>query len=99
MPESRPVRWTEHAVAQVAAIAQYIGESSPVYAEQIVERMSQRLLQASAFPESGRVVPELGLSAVRELIESPYRLIYRVRPGAIEVLAVVHARQELRSLP
>ena len=44
MPESRPVRWTEHAVAQVAVIAQYIGESSPVYAEQIVERMSQRLL-------------------------------------------------------
>jgi len=33
-----------------------------------------------------------------DLIESPYRLVYRVRPDAIEVLSVLHGRQQLREL-
>lgn len=50
-------------------------------------------------PESGRVVPEFERPDLRELIESPYRLIYRVRADTIEVIAVVHLRRELRALP
>ena len=34
-----------------------------------------------------------------ELIESPYRLVYRVRPDAIEMLAILHERQSLDALP
>ena len=52
------LRWTEQAVNQLSAIAEYISLSSPVYAEQLVERMVLRLRQAQQFPESGRRVPE-----------------------------------------
>lgn len=97
-PEPRPLRWTEHAVSQLAAIAEYISLDSPVYAEQVIDQLVRRLAQAQAFPESGRVVPEAARSDVRELLEVPYRVIYRVRPDAIEVVAVVHARQQLRGL-
>ena len=51
------------------------------------------LRQVQQFPESGRQVPEAGNAEVRELIESPYRIIYRVRQEAIEILAIVHGRQ------
>jgi toxin ParE1/3/4 len=95
----RPLRWTEHAVTQLAAIAEYISLDSPVYAEQVVDQLVRRLAQVQAFPESGRVVPELARAEVRELVEAPYRVIYRVRPDAIEVVAVVHARQQLGELP
>lgn len=50
----------------------------PRHAEQVVDRLVSRLEHACAFPHSGRVVPEVAREAVRELIESPYRLIYRV---------------------
>ena len=93
-----PLRWTEHAVDQLAAVAEYISLSSPVYAEHLVERVARRLDQARQFPESGRVVPEFGRAEIRELIEWPYRLVYRVHPDAIEVLSVLHGRQELREL-
>ena len=86
-------------MSQLGAIAEYISIASPVYAEQIVEQLVQRLDQACRFPESGRVVPEFERADLRELIEPPYRLIYRVHPNAIEVIAVVHARRELRALP
>ena len=92
----RPLRWTEHAVAQLESIAEYVSLSSPVYAEQLLDRIARRLDQAREFPETGRVVPELARPEIRELIEWPYRLVYRVYPDTIEVLSVLHGRQELR---
>ena len=94
----RALRWSEHAAAQLAVVAEYVALSSPVYAEQLVDRIAGRLDQAREFPESGRMVPEFARAEIRELIEWPYRLVYRVRPDAIEVLSVLHGRQELREL-
>jgi plasmid stabilization system protein ParE len=71
-------------VAQLAAIGEYISLDSPIYAEQLVDRLVARLEQARAFPESGRIVPEVGRVEIREFIDPPYRLIYRVHPDAIE---------------
>lgn len=93
---SRELRWTERATDQLAVIAEYISITSPVYAEQVVERLAKRLEQAQMFPESGRVVPEARSDEpLRELIERPYRLVYAVRPDAIEVIAVLHGRQDI----
>jgi plasmid stabilization system protein ParE len=44
-------------------------------------------------------VPEVQRAEIRELLEPPYRLIYRVQPEAIEVLAVLHSRQAFPGLP
>jgi plasmid stabilization system protein ParE len=81
----------------LGAIAEYIAVSSPVYGEQVVDRVVRRLEQAQRFPESGRAVPEYDVPEIRELLEFPYRLIYRVGPDAIEVLAILHGRRDLRS--
>lgn len=89
------LRWTEHAVNQLAAIAEYVSLSSPVYAEQLVDRVAQRLEHACRFPELGHVVLEFGNPDIRELIELPYRLIYRGRESYIEVLSILHGRQDI----
>ncbi len=91
----RPLRWTEQAVTQLSTIAEYISVSSPVYAEQVTDRVVRRLKQAQQFPGSGRAVPEYEAADIRELVEFPYRLIYRVSQSAIEVLAIVHGRRDL----
>jgi plasmid stabilization system protein ParE len=95
----RALRWTDHAVEQLAAVAEYISLASPVYAEQVLERLVGRLDQACVFPESGRVVPEVNRAEIRELLEPPYRLIYRVHPEVIEILSVLHSRQHFPGLP
>ena len=92
---TRSLRWTEQAVTQLGAIAEYVAVSSPVYAEQVVDRVVRRLAQAQQFSESGRAVPEYQSAEIRELVEFPYRLIYRVQPDAIEVLAILHGRREV----
>ena len=89
------LRWTEHAVKQLGAIAEHISLVSPVYAEHTVDRLARRLEQAQRFPESGRRVPEAGAADIREFIEFPYRLIYRVHRDTVGVVAIIHGRQEL----
>jgi toxin ParE1/3/4 len=94
---TRELRWTEHAANQLAAIAEYISVASSVYAEQMVERIVVRLRQAQEFPESGRHVSESRAADLRELIETPYRVIYRATDQYIDVIAIVHGRQDLGS--
>jgi len=94
---SLSLRWTEQAVSQLGSIAEYISLASPVYAEQVVDRIVARLRQAQEFPASGREVPEARQANLRELVEAPYRIIYRVAPTTIEVLAIVHARRDLEA--
>jgi addiction module RelE/StbE family toxin len=91
------LRWTEQATQQLQAIAEYISVSSPVYAEQIIERIVARLRQALAHPESGRRVAEAPGAEIRELVEPPYRLLYRMRYETVEVVAILHGHQDLPS--
>jgi plasmid stabilization system protein ParE len=99
VPSPLALRWTEHAVTQLAALAEYISLDSPFYAEQVVDRVVARLEQARRHPASGRIVPEFGREDVRELIEPPYRLVYRVQADGVEVLSILHGRQQVGELP
>lgn len=84
---------TETALDHLAVIKQYISQTSQIYAEQVVRRIFDRGKQLEASPESGRVVPEVGKPEVREVMEPPYRVIYRLKGDGVEVVAVVHARR------
>jgi toxin ParE1/3/4 len=59
----------------------------------IVRRITERARQLADFPASGRVVPEIARPEIREILEQPYRIIYRIRPERVEILAVVHGRR------
>jgi plasmid stabilization system protein ParE len=65
------VHWTRNAVGHLVNIYEYIALNSPTYAKQMVDRIAR-------YPHSGRMVPEYRAEDIRELIEKPYRIIYRV---------------------
>ncbi len=85
--------WAEAARAQLESIQAYIGQTSPLYATLTVERLVRRAGQLREFPQSGRAVPERPESTIRELLEPPYRIIYRAEADSVIVLAVIHSRQ------
>jgi len=51
---------------------------------------------------SGHLVPEYeiepGGSIIRQVLEGNYRIIHRVKPDCVEVLAVIHGARELPTL-
>ncbi|MCX7049830.1 MAG: type II toxin-antitoxin system RelE/ParE family toxin [Candidatus Sumerlaeota bacterium] len=91
------IHWTVTAQKQLDSIYCYIASSSVKYAKQIVDRLTKRSWQISEFPMSGRMVPEFELAQIREVIEGPYRIVYRIKPDQIDILAILHgARNDLR---
>jgi len=38
------------------------------------------------FPESGRVIPEFGVATLREVIDSPFRIVYRLDAERVRIV-------------
>ena len=83
--------WSPQSLRDMESIRVYIAESSPLYADLIVRRLVAAVERLSAFPESGRIVPERNAPGIREVIVRPYRVVYRVRPGVVEIATIFRA--------
>jgi plasmid stabilization system protein ParE len=90
------VHWTDTALRHLDAIHGYISQDSPAYAKRMVDRLTRRSQQIAEFPLSGRMVPEYETTQIREVVEGPYRIIYYIKLGQIDVLAVVHGAQNIK---
>lgn len=91
------VRWTPEAKAQLKEIEAYIAQDSPRVAQQTITRLIQRCGQLIELPHSGRKVPEFNRDDLRELLERPYRIVYRIRhdQGQIDIVTLWHYRRLL----
>lgn len=88
------VAWSPLADEQVDDAIAYISGDSPTAALQWLERLLDRTKSLTTFPDSGRVVPELGRQDIREIIVSPYRVMYRRKVDLVEIAAVRHEERE-----
>lgn len=89
------VVWADEAREQLASIHDFIKRDAPFYATQTIDRLTRRVEQLIDHPRSGRVVPNYDDESLRELIAHPYRLIYRIKPERIDIIAVFHSAQQL----
>ena len=90
------VRWTATARRHLRGIHDFIARDSELYARRMIERIVDRSEQIGHFPLSGRIVPEYHRDDTREVFEEPYRIIYRVKQDAIDVVAVIHGARRVR---
>lgn len=77
------VEWSPLALDRVSVIARYIAEDNPGGAERWVNELFDSVERLADFPESGRVVPEVGVRRIREVIFGAYRVIYSVKESLI----------------
>jgi toxin ParE1/3/4 len=61
-----------------------------------VERIIAAVERLLVNPRSGRMVPELGDEAIREVIHGNYRIVYRVRGDVVEIATVFHGARLFR---
>jgi toxin ParE1/3/4 len=93
----RAIRWTRRARGDLAAIKSYIAEDSPIYSDLVITRIIAATDRLARFPKSGRVVPEVGIEEIREVIHRPYRIVYRlVGEDQIHILTVHHSARHFR---
>ena len=88
------VIWSPQAIRDVESIRAFIAQDSSSYAELVARRIVAAVERLHSFPESGRLVPERQDPAIREVIVTPYRIVYRLRSGVLEVVTVFRGSQE-----
>ncbi len=93
----REVIWTDTAVTDLDAAAEFISKDSPAYAATFVLRSLEAARSLRDLAERGRVVPEFKDESIREILVHSYRLIYRVEENRVSVLALIHGRRDFAS--
>lgn len=88
--------WSRRATRDAEHAAEWIAKDRPEGALEWLDGLHAAVLRLQQFPFSGHVLPEIPLAARREIPYRGYRLIYRIRPDALEILRVAHARRDLR---
>jgi len=91
------VKWTKHALVQLRHIHNYIAQDSPLYAKRVSDALVRKTFLLEELPRMGRVVPELNEENVRELSLYSYRILYQIKAIHIDILAVIHKRQDLQA--
>lgn len=89
------VVWSEPAVGDLDAIADYIALENPTAAAALVRRVIAHVGQLADHPESGSRPRELGRARYRQIVEPPCRVIYRFDGRTVHVLHILRAERML----
>ena len=79
-------------------IVEYHYEVNKIYSQKLFNSLIKRISELEAFPEKGRVVPELrdhNIETYKELIEEPYRIIYRIMKEEVLLVSVIDRRRNV----
>ena len=91
------VIWTEPALQELSAIAEYLALDNPTAASRLVEEVFDKTDRLEGFPQSGRIPPELPNSVYREVVVPPCRIFYREDETRVFVLFVMREERLLRA--
>jgi len=95
------VRWTSNAKEDLLNIIAYIKEDSPSIARDVYQKIRSKANSSNFLPLRGRLVPELqkeGITMYRELISSPWRIMYKVDNDTVYIMAIFDSRQNVEEL-
>ena len=95
------VEWAQPASKDLENIIDYVSQDNVDNAITIFEKIKSKCNTLNRFPDRGRIVPELkayGILGYRELIISPWRVIYRTSEQKVYVLAVIDSRRNMEDI-
>jgi len=95
------ILWTDIAEQDLSEIIEYIAEDSITVAVRILREIKNRASALISNPAQGRIVPELrnyNIVTYRELILTPWRIIYKLEKNAIFILCVMDSRRNIEDI-
>jgi len=89
--------WSPPALDDLKEIVRYIRRDDPQAARRFGEKLIAKAESLSTLPERGRVLAKFRDPHIREIIQGPYRIAYRIAadPARVEIARIWHgARSE-----
>lgn len=97
----RRVVWTATARDDLDSFIEYLAAANRGAAQTALGQLKRRAASLITQAERGCIVPELrevGTLHYRELIQRPWRIVYRLDAAHASVMAVLDSRRDLQSL-
>jgi toxin ParE1/3/4 len=88
--------WTRESLERLQEIEEFISRDSLDAAIKFIDKLIARTETLVINPEKGRIVPELSVKEIRELIYKNYRIVYLIKKNRIEILTVFEGHKLLK---
>ncbi|MFD1469204.1 type II toxin-antitoxin system RelE/ParE family toxin [Hymenobacter caeli] len=85
------ITWSTLALESVHAASEFHRAYSVGFADELIERVFEKVFLLESHPLMGRIIPELNQTDLRELLYKQYRIMYQVlTPNDLAILVVHH---------
>ncbi len=88
------VIWSEPALSDLEAIADYIALDKPDAANRYVQKVFTKTDRLARHPKSGSVPPEIPHLPYRQIIVPPCRIFYRTEGNKVFIVHVMRSEQQ-----
>ena len=91
------ISFSKSAVNDLKSIKEYYHEQGvPQVGQDFVVAIVEHIETLSAHPDIGRVVPEFNDGSIRELIHSPFRIVYLRESESVNIIRVWRSERLLK---
>jgi len=91
------IEFAESAICDLEDIRSYYTEQQvPQVGESFILEMISHIETLPSNPEIGRQVPEFSVSLIRELIHSPFRIVYVLNETSIQIIRIWRSERLMR---
>jgi toxin ParE1/3/4 len=91
------VRRSPQAETDLETILEDLQQRTPAVAERYANEFYDKGKALAQFPEIGRSRPEIA-PHLRSTLVKPYVIFYRIHDDEVQILRILHGRQDLRSI-
>ena len=88
--------WTKESLTRLKEIEEYIAADNRRAAFALIDKIISLAESLSENPEKGRIVPELSITQIREILYKNYRIVYLLKKNSIEILTVFEGHRLLK---
>ena len=95
------VNLSKSAKEDLREIVKFIEKNNTMNSLDVLERIENRINSLKNFPERGGYVPELlkhKIKDYRQLIESPWKIIYKIDGNIVNVLIIIDSRRNTQDI-
>jgi toxin ParE1/3/4 len=87
------LEWSPLAFRRTHEISEHIRQDNPAAAEAWLQGLFRVIDRVVSFPDSGRVLPEVGKPEIREMLYGEFRIVYRRTAKRVSIITIRHGRQ------
>ncbi len=97
MAKRSSLSFAESAIADLEEVMVWFAEQGiPETGRKLVEKVIAQTERLVFYPDSGRVVPEFAAKDLREIIQPPFRIVYRRQKGSVIIVRIWRSERLLK---